>query len=517
MQRMGKVFLVGAGPGDPRLLTLRGRELLGRADVVLYDALVHPELLDFAQAGAELSFVGKRGGQPSARQTRINQRMVNDARAGKIVVRLKGGDPLLFARGTEEIRVLRAAKVPFEVVPGVTSPSAAAAYAGIAPSHRSISSSVAYITATESPEKDASAHDWSKLAMGAQTLVIFMGMRKLESLAALLIAHGRPETSPAAIVQWASLPKQRSLVAPLSEIAELARAEGLTSPALFVVGEVVALRDELRWFDTLPLFGQRVLVTRPRHQARSFSQRLREAGAESVELPSIRIVDPAEPERLSRAAQELGSYDAVLFTSANGVTRFLDAIGKDGGDARRFGHALVAAIGPQTAAALRERGIEADVVPSEYRGEAAAEAVLSALSARGTAKARVLLPRAEVAREVLPERLREAGHQVDVVPAYRTLPPDQGMSDELRRLCAEGGVDVVTFTSSSTVSQLFETLGDDAASLLSKVTLASIGPITTATAERLGLTVAVTATEYTTEGLAQALEAHYGAASHESE
>ncbi|NOY93302.1 MAG: uroporphyrinogen-III C-methyltransferase [Deltaproteobacteria bacterium] len=517
MQPTGKVFLVGAGPGDPRLLTLRGRELLSRADVVLYDALVHPELLDLARSGTELSFVGKRGGQPSARQTRINQRMIDAARAGKLVVRLKGGDPFLFGRGTEELRALAAAHVPFEVVPGVSSPSAAAAYAGVAPSHRALSSSVAYVTATESSEKDASVHDWSTLATATQTLVIFMGMRKLESLAQLLITHGRSAETPAAIVEWASLPRQRSLVAPLGEIAGRAREQGLAAPALFVVGEVVGLRDELRWFDRLPLFGKRVLVTRPRHQARAFSRRLREAGAEAVERPSVRIVDPRDPARLSQAARDLPSYQAVVFTSANGVTRFLDAIAEDSGDARRFGQALVAAIGPKTAAALAERGLVADVVPREYRGEAAASAVLEALAARGMNRARVLLPRAEVAREVLPEALREAGHEVDVVPAYRTLPPDAAGQSELRRLCTEGRLDVVTFTSSSTVTQLWEALGEDALELLSKLTLASIGPITTATAEALGLKVAVTATEYTTEGLARALEAHYGSASNDGD
>jgi uroporphyrinogen III methyltransferase / synthase len=489
-------------------MTLRARRRLQEADVVLYDALVHPEQLAHCRPDAEMIFVGKRGGRRSERQETINRRMVEAARAGKCVVRLKGGDPYLFGRGSEEAEVLSKEGVPFEVVPGVPSPLAAAAYTGISLTHRDLASSIAYVTATESPNKDRSSHDWAKLATATQTLVFFMGLRKIETLMALLMEHGRPADTPAAVVQWASLPRQRTLVATVGTIAAQVREAGFEMPALTIVGEAVRLREQLRWFDAQPLFGKSVLVTRPVQQAGSLSQLLRDEAAEPVEAPTIRIVPPEDSGPLHEAVQRLDGYRCVVLTSKNGVEHLFAAIRAQGGDARRLGKARVVAIGPKTAEALATHGVIADRVPDEYRGEAAADAVLAELGpeVRG---ARVLLPRAREAREVLPERLRQAGAVVDVVEAYRTLPPADEDVARIRRLVGDGGVDVVTFTSSSTVRNLVDVLGDDATRRLAQVTVASIGPITTRTALDLGLRVDVTADAYTTAGLVQALRKHF--------
>jgi len=503
-----KVYLLGAGPGDPGLITERALRRLAEADVVLYDALVHADLLNHCRPDAERVFVGKRAGQPSARQTRINERMVAEARAGRKVARLKGGDPYLFGRGSEEAEFLSQAGVPFEVVPGVPSPVVAAAYAGVSLTHRTLSSSVAYVTATESPEKDQSSHDWAKLATATETLVIFMGLRKLAGLMQLLVDHGRPPDTPACVVQNASLPQQRTVVGTVATIAATAAAAGLGMPSLTIVGPVVGLRDELRWFDTLPLFGKRVLVTRPSGQAAVLSQRLRDEGAAPVEAPTIRIEAPDDGGPLESAVAALSRYDWVLFTSKNGVERFFAEVRRGGGDARRLGTAKVVAIGPGTARGLEAVGITPDHMPDEHVGEAVARIVTEAHGG-DLSGVRILLPRAAVAREALPEILRAAGGEVDVVPAYQNVPPEGEDAARLSELIRGGEIDVVTFTASSTVQNLCEILGEDAPAALASLTIASIGPITTATAEGLGLTVDVTASEYTNVGLVAALRDHF--------
>jgi uroporphyrinogen III methyltransferase/synthase len=504
----GKVYLLGAGPGDPELITLRARRRLAEADLVLYDALVHPDLLLHCRADAERVFVGKRAGRSSERQADINHRMVEAALAGRVVARLKGGDPYLFGRGSEEAEHLAAAGVAFEVVPGVPSAMAVTAYAGISLSHRELASSIAYVTATESPEKDQSAHDWSKLATATQTLVIFMGMRKLDSLMQLLVEHGRSPDCPAAVIQWASLPQQRTIVGSVATIARLARDAGIGVPALTIVGEVVRLREQLRWYDRKPLFGKRVLITRPADQTAGMAQLLRDQGAEPVLAAAIRIVAPEDPAQLQRCVSELARYDWVVWTSRNGVDAVFAELARQRGDARKLQRACVAAIGPATAERLREHGIEPDVIPAEHRGEAVAEAMLARHGGDMRDK-RVLLPRAAVARDALPELLRKAGAAVDVVPAYRTLPPDAGERARMRAAIEQGDVEIVTFTSSSTVHNMVEALGADAAAALNRLTLASIGPITTETAERHGLQVAITAADYTTEGLIAALVRYF--------
>ncbi|MFT3766836.1 MAG: uroporphyrinogen-III C-methyltransferase [Minicystis sp.] len=511
----GIVYLVGGGPGDPGLITVRGAELLARADVVLHDELVHPALLDHVRAGAEIRFVGKRGGDPGSKQASqaaIEAELVQLAREGRCVVRLKGGDPFMFGRGSEEAEALVAAGVPFEIVPGVTSPIGAAAYAGISLTHRDLASSVTFVSATT---RAGAEFDWSELSSLRGTICVLMGMRKLEAHVEGLVRDAKraPET-PAAVIQWGTRSEQRVVEGRLDEIAARAREAGLASPAIIIVGPVVSLRRTLRWFDARPLFGKRVLVTRPAGQAAATSEMLRRRGAEPIELPAIQIGEPPDPERVRKAVHEMGRYDVVAFTSENGVSWFFRAIDAEGKDTRVFGRARVAAIGPGTAAVLAPRGIRADIVPAEFRGEGLAEAILAdpEVKARLAAgSARVLVPRALVAREVLAEILRKAGCEVDIVPVYETRPASADRREELLRRLDAGAVDVVMLTSSSTADSLCELLGDRAADRLRNVLVASIGPITTATAEKRGLTVGVTATESTTAGLVAALEHHFAA------
>lgn len=503
---VGHVSLLGAGPGDPELITLRALRRLARADVVLYDALVHPLLLQHVKPGAELVFVGKRAGRASERQSSINDRLIEAARRVRYVVRLKGGDPYLFGRGSEEAEALSAAGIPFDVVPGVASPMAASAYTGISLTHRNLASSVAYVTATESVEKDESAHDWSKLATATGTLVFFMGLRKLDSLMERLVEHGRDPETPAAVISNASLPSQRTVVGKVRDIAERAHAAGLEMPALTIVGSVVGLYEQLCWFDRQPLFGKRVLITRPEGQSDEMAQLLRDAGADPLELPTVQIVPPSDPETFRTHVLAAGSYDWAIFTSVNGVEAFFAVLEREGRDARVLGGVSVAAIGPATRGALARHGVRADVMPDEYRGEAVAE-VIRARDGQLTGK-RILIARAEVAREVLPGMLREAGASVDVVFAYRTLPAPAERFAEIGKLLETGGIDAVAFTSSSTVERLVEGLGPRGPALLRKVLVAAIGPITAGTAERLGLPAQVVAHAYTAPGLVEALIAH---------
>lgn len=508
-ERSTLVYLIGGGPGDPDLITRKAVRCLQNADLVLYDALVHPDLLKHCRPDAERVFVGKRAGKSYERQAAINERLLTAARAGRVVVRLKGGDPYLFGRGSEEAEALAAAGIPFEVVPGVASPSAAAAYAGMSLTHRELSSSVAYLTATESTEKDASAHDWTKLATATQTLVIFMGVRKLAGLMQLLVEHGRPATCPAAVIQSASTPQQRVVVGTVADIAEKAEAARIGMPALTIVGEVVRLREQLRWFDTKPLFGLRVLITRPAEQAESFAQALRERGAAAIELPMIRIEPPLDPAPLTAAVSALRSYQWLVFTSQNGVRAFFAELTRQGLDSRHLFGLRIAAIGPSTAEALEPYGVRADLVPSSFRGEALAESMLREQGDTTMQGVRVLLPRAAVARDVLPDTLRAAGAVVHVVEAYRTHGASPETADAVRGLLERGEIDVIAFTASSTVSHTLAAVGDDAAQRLHGLTLASIGPITTDTATAHGLSVTLTADEYTIPGLVAALERHY--------
>lgn len=493
----GEVFLLGAGPGDPELVTVRAQRRLAEADVVLYDALVHPELLEHCRDDAERVFVGKRAGKPSERQSRINERLIAEARAGKKVARLKGGDPYLFGRGTEEAEVLAAAGIRFEVVPGVPSPLAATAYAGLSLTHRDLASSVAYLTATESPQKDRSSHDWAKLANGPQTLVIFMGMRKLDTLMQLLTEHGRPPETPVAVVQWASLPRQRTVVGTVADIA--AKAEGLGLPSLIIVGEVVRLRDKLRFFDSRPLFGKTVLVPRSPRRAKATIVRLRDASAQPLAAPTFTI-EWAEEATLRAAVDAAPRHDWVLFTSGPAALALGRAMG--GRDARVLGEAKVAAVGAKTAEVLEGLGIRADLVSPV----AHAEGLLAALGERVREPSRFLFPRAGDARPTLADGLRAAGHEITEVTAYEKRPVAGDALDRLAAAIEEA--DAILVTSGSVVRSLVAAAGRDA---LGDKVLASIGPVTSGALREAGLEPTLESDEASLEALVDALETHYAA------
>lgn len=509
MSRTGKVYLLGAGPGDPELITLRALRALEVADVVLYDALVHRDQLARCKPGAEKVAVGKRAGHESPSQADINAQMLRHARAGKIVARVKGGDPYLFGRGSEEALFLARHGIPFEVVPGVPSPLAATAYAGFSLTHRDLASSVAYITATESDDKPQTTHDWSKLATATQTLVIFMGVRRLRDHMRLLMAHGRRPGTPVAVIQWASMPEQRTVVGTVADIADRVEAAGIGMPALTIVGEVVRLREELRWFDTRPLFGTRVLVTRAKEQAGVLPGLLRDAGAMPVEVELFRIVPPLDPRPLHEAVRRIAGYDALVLTSPNAVEHLFAALDAVGSDARALGSVMVCAVGPRTAEALAARGVRADLVPTVSRGVELARALAAAL--RDPSRARVLVPRAQTARDAIAAALRAAGVSVDIVTAYDTLPPDDEEKSRILTLIAGRDVEAVAFTSSSTVDSLVDILGGEAATLLRGIVKASIGPDTSATAGARGIDVDVVADTPTASGLVEALVRHFAA------
>jgi uroporphyrinogen III methyltransferase/synthase len=412
---------------------------------------------------------------------------------------------LLFARGAEELQALHEAGIEFEIVPGVSSPLAASAYAGIPLTHRELSSSVTFITGSDREGKEWSPESWQKLATATDTICIFMGMRRIEEIMKAIIAGGRSAETEVAVVHWAARPEQRVVSGTLSSIAARVRAEGITNPAVIIVGQVVALREQLRWFDNRPLFGKSLLVPRPAEQGRVTAAAIRARGANARLLPAIEIREPADPGPLKRAILELSSFDWVLFTSANGVIRFTRALSAAGLDARAFANAKIGAIGPKTASALESFGLRADVVAEEFIGEGLARALL----AHGLPK-RVLLARAQVARDALPELLREAGAEVAVVPVYETAAADAGLA--LRAHFEQGEIDVALFTSSSTVNAVVDTLGAQAAELLARVTVASIGPITSQTLRERGVRADVVATTYTVDGLLDALETHFSSA-----
>jgi uroporphyrinogen III methyltransferase / synthase len=495
------VYLVGAGPGDPGLLTVRAAELLESADAVLYDALVNPRILERCLSSAEVRFVGKRGKHPSLSQDEINRLLIDLAGRHETVVRLKGGDPFVFGRGGEEAEALRAAGIRFEVVPGITAGVAAPAYAGIPVTHRELASSVAFLTGHEDPGKPESSIDWEYLAKGLGTLVLFMGVTRMRETFARLIEAGRSADTPAAVVEWGTYPSQRTVAGTLTTLPDRAAEIGIHPPAVVIVGEVVALRERLAWFEARPLFGKRIVVTRSRSQASGFSTRLEGLGAEVIQFPLIRLVPPADPEPLLRAAVAADSFDWIVFTSVNGVGRFWSALREVGRDTRSLAGVSICAIGSATAAAVELEGARADLVPARYVGEAVVEALEAEASLAGS---RVLLPRAERARSVLPEELRAAGAEVTDVVAYRTV-PDAGQAAELRRRLDEGTVDLLTFTSSSTVQNFVDLMGAE----IGAAEVAAIGPITAATARSRGLPVHVEPVEHTVAGLIDAVLAHW--------
>ncbi len=496
----GRVYLIGAGPGDPKLLTLRGAEILAGTDVVVYDRLVHPAILRRANPEAELIYVGKVSSSHTMSQEEISRLLVERAKAGKSVARLKGGDPFVFGRGGEEAESLVAEGIAFEVVPGVTSAVAVPAYAGIPVTHRKLCSALSIITGHESAEKAESTLKWNSIATGGDTLVFLMGVENLPGIVSELITNGRSADTPAAIIRWGTRSNQETIVGTLGTISEQAKTAGITSPAITVVGDVVKLREKLRWFDTRPLFGKKIIVTRSRDQASALTEKLEALGAEVVEFPVIKIVPPTDTTSLDLAIRILGAFKWIIFTSANGVEWFIRRLREQGEDVRAMAGTRLAAIGPATAAALERYGLRVEYVPPEYIAESVAENLPGKLAGR-----RVLIVRAKEAREALPERLTERGAEVEVAVAYETV-TEQSDAAVVRSMIEAGEIDAVTFTSSSTVLNFIGLLGG--LRLPSGVTAACIGPITAETARSLGIEPHIIAEDYTIDGLVKEILKH---------
>jgi uroporphyrinogen III methyltransferase / synthase len=496
--------LVGAGPGDAGLLTLRGAELLRRADVVIYDVLANPELLRLAPRTAEFIPRGSRTSDKSLTQDQLNALMISKAGEGKCVVRLKGGDPYIFGRGGEEAEELAAANIPFEVVPGVSSIVAAPNYAGIPLTHRDVASTFTVLTGHEDPDKESSDLNYEELARIPGTKVVLMGLKRLREVTESLVAHGMSPETPVAIVHRGTTGAQQSIAGTLATIASIAAKEKISAPAITIIGDVVKLREKLNWFESRPLFGQRIVVTRTREQASQLSKQLHDLGAEVLEIPTIKIVPPSEDRRqdLIDALLELNSYNWLVFTSPNGVTAFFDLFFKRFQDLRDIGGARIAAIGPATAAKLKELHLQIDLMPDE----AVASKIATAFDKFETVEnLKICLLRAEVANSDLPKALEELGAIVDDVPVYKTVPETEDLNGAAASL-AEGGMDWITFTSASTVEHFHARF--DLPKLLQKfpqAKLVSIGPETSKAIRALGLEPTVEAKDHSIEGVVQAL------------
>jgi uroporphyrinogen III methyltransferase/synthase len=501
----GKVFLIGAGPGDPGLITVKGLAFLKKADVVVYDYLANEDLLKAAKEGAERIYVGKKGGDHTFSQEEINALIIRKAEEGKTVARIKGGDPFIFGRGGEEAEELAKAGISFEIVPGVTSAIAVPAYAGIPLTHRDFTSTVSFITGHEDPTKKESKIRWDKISTGAGTLVFLMGMGNLPMIAAELIKNGRDPETPVALIRWGTLPEQETTIGKLKNIGEIARTKKIRPPVVILVGEVIELREKLNWFEHLPLFGKKILVTRAREQASDLSERVRDLGGIPIEFPTIEVIPPESWADADHCAAQMAVYDWVIFTSANGVKFFLERIFALGHDIRDLKGPRICAIGPKTAEALDALKVKVDLVPSEYR----AESIFEGLKKEDLRGKRLLIPRAKLARDVLPQELRKTGASVDVVEVYQTIRP-AGNAEEVKRLLRNKSISAITFTSSSTVSNFADLVGiNEVRDLMGGVAIASIGPITAERARTLGIKTTVMPEEFTIPALVEALAEYF--------
>lgn len=496
------VYLVGAGPGDPGLITARGVWLLSRADCVIYDGLVNPTLLEQCRADAELICVRKRCGQHSFKQSEINALLVEKAQRYGCVVRLKGGDPGMFARAAEEVAACIEAQIPFELVPGVTAATAAAQYSGFWLTDREQNSQVMFVTGRETPDKEESSIDWDLLARFRGMVVFYMGVSRLERIAAHLIENGRSPQTPTAVVQNATLPTQRSVQGPLESIAQICRREGIEAPALLMVGRGAAFKPEASWFVRRPLFGRTILITRDAEGNRRFAQRITEAGGIACALNTIEVRDLTQTPEVELVSREFGEYDWIVFTSGSGVQFTFEMLYRQGRDGRAFDRAKIACIGEPTSHRLREYGMLADFVPTKYTGAALAAELADATELAGK---RVLLLRSAIAPDDLPDRLRKTGAEVRQVHVYTTVfvKPEAQRLREATSLIESGKADWLTFTSRSTVRSFFEMIPAD--TVQSKVKIASIGPETTKQLETLGVAVTLEAGKHTTEGLIEAM------------
>jgi len=500
-----KVYLVGAGPGDPGLLTLKGKSCIKKADTVIYDYLASRELLKYASADAELIYVGKKGGDHTLSQDKINSLIVEKAKQGLVVTRLKGGDPFIFGRGGEEAEELIKAGIDFEIVPGISSAIAAPAYAGIPLTHRQFTSTVAFVTGHEDPNKSTSRIDWKSLAKGIGTIVFLMGVKNLPTIVDRLIHCGRQPETPVALVRWGTTAKQVTVAGTLADIVEKVKAADLKPPSVIVVGNVVTLRQSMNWFEKKPLMGKKIIVTRARSQASDLVEKLSELGANCIELPTIKICAAEDSQPLDAAIDNISKYNWLIFTSVNGVKFFFERLFEKGMDSRALGGIRTASIGPATEATLLGFGITSDIVPDSYR----AESVIEAFSKENIHGAGILLPRAGGARPVLPVELEKMGAQVHEIISYHAKPVSDD-ADNLIAMLEQKAVDLVTFTSSSTATNFRDLLPNDRfKELMAGVGIASIGPITTETAEKIGFNVTLTADDYTIPGLTHAIRNHF--------
>ena len=505
--KKGKVYLVGAGPGDIGLLTVKGLKCLQRAEVVVYDFHLNAQVLNYINQDAEFIYAGKRGGHHTMTQDEINDVLVGKASEGKVVCRLKGGDPFVFGRGGEEAEVLAKRGILFEVVSGVSSAIAAPAYAGIPLTHRLYSSSFAVIPGYEDSTKEESAIDWAKLATGVGTLVVLMAVKNLDKLVEKLIRNGRSPETPVAVVRWGTRPDQKTIVSSLREIVSEVQGKEIKPPAVVVIGDVVRLRSTLRWYEDKPMFGHRILVTR--EHSTGFEP-LEELGAEIIEFPTIAIAPPATYEELDGAIERIGSYSWIIFTSANGVKYFLDRFFEQGNDIRDLKGLKICAIGTKTAAEIKRYGMKVDLVPEEFRAEGLIKAITvesSKFKTQGSGKnaellkgMRFLLPRAEKAREVFPDKVRELGGEIDVPVTYRAVRPEVH-GRRLKRFLKEGRITIATFTSAATFNNFVSMIGSDAFALLDGVSIAVIGPVTAKAIEKAGLKVDIMPKEATIEAM----------------
>ncbi|MDF2834743.1 MAG: uroporphyrin-III C-methyltransferase [Paenibacillus sp.] len=503
----GKVYLVGAGPGDPKLITVRGMQCLERCDVVVYDRLASPRLLRHAKPGAELIYVGKLPDRHTMKQEEINQLLVDLALAGKTVTRLKGGDPTIFGRVGEEAELLYDNGIEFEIVPGITSAIAVPAYAGIPVTHRDLASSLSIVTGHESPDKlDRSIH-WDKVTNATGTLLFLMGVAKIGYIAEQLIRHGKPATTPVALVRWGTRVEQQTIVGTLATIEEIVKAANFQPPAVIIVGEVVLQRDKLRWYERKPLFGTRVLVTRARAQASELSERIEELGGEPCEFPVIDIREPNGEAAISVLQEKLaaaGSYQWLVFTSVNGVDYFFRWLRRFKLDIRSFAAARIVAVGPKTAEALESRGLQVEELPVKFHAESLLERTQGWMSPGE----RALLPRGDLARDVMPRLLKERGVEAVEIDVYETVLADT-QDDYVLEWLKEKAIHLITFTSSSTVTNLLTLLRkngiEDPAAALAGIPIASIGPITSETVRESGFEVTIEAEEATIDSLLDAI------------
>jgi uroporphyrinogen III methyltransferase/synthase len=493
----GTVCLVGAGPGDPGLVTLRAKECIERAEVIVHDHLANPAMLGWALEDAEIIYAGKKAGEHALSQDEINKLLIEKARAGKQVVRLKGGDPFIFGRGGEEAKAIVDAGLTVEIVPGITSAIAGPAYAGIPVTHRAENSHVTFFTGHEDPSKKESAIDYSALAKLGGTQVMMMGVERLESITREMMTNGVRPNLPAALVRWATTGRQQTLIGTVENIARRAIEAEFEAPAVAVFGDVVALRKDLNWYEQRPLFGKRIVVTRTRKQAGALTNQLRALGADVIELPTIRIEPPTDLREFGELVQDAHSYDWIVFTSPNGVEAFFEMFFKLYDDAREVGGAKIAAIGPATAQRVRDFHLHVDLQPEEFVAEAV---VREFQQLGGVENLRILLARAEKARDVLPRELSKLGAIVDEAFAYRTVPETRDITGARRRFVEEGA-ELITFTSSSTVEN-FLALG---LTWPKEMRVASIGPVTSRTVRDNGLKIDIEARRHDIEGLVEAI------------